>query len=908
MKKLQVMLVCLTILSMAGVLSAREVIIEPGDPGVLNETIHSDTTSTGERVDAETVYILRRDARYLVTAPIVNRDYHLTIKAEDGSGLLPKISPAVEADGSFTQVINSRGNLTLKDVYIETISPMGASRWGGIRLYGEGNEVLVDGCHITKERGGSFQLWSDNMKLTVINSRIGNIGDHYAHGGNGRLVDTRGNAVESITIRNCTVYNMHERLIRTAGGTIDNYVFDHNTVMHVFGRHGTFDLSLTKNATITNNIIWNPLYQGNNEFYADEQAHTDAPDFYVVTVMADSTGELVLENFEMSNNNIWTDQQILDYYATNDTVSQAGVLSPTLVDFMGADAGNAYFSEPITFSNVPPTPYDYLVQVYADVNVEPLPENWSTIEPENIDAGYPSTTRSATAAKDGGPLGDLNNTLTAGREVVIEPGDPGVLNETIHGDTTATGERVDPSTVYILRRDARYLVTAPIVNRNYALTIKGEEGSGLLPKISPAVEADGSFTQVINSRGNLTLKDVYIETISPMGASRWGGIRLYGEGNEVLVDGCHITKERGGSFQLWSDNMKLTVINSRIGNIGDHYAHGGNGRLVDTRGNAVESITIRNCTVYNMHERLIRTAGGTIDNYVFDHNTVMHVFGRHGTFDLSLTKNATITNNIIWNPLYQGNNEFYADEQAHTDAPDFYVVTVMADSTGELVLENFEMSNNNIWTDQQILDYYATNDTVSEAGVLSPTLVDFMGSDADDAYFSEELEFANVPPTPYDYLVQVYADVNVEPLPENWSTIEPEDIDAGYSSGSTSATASTTGGQLGDLNNELTPTAIDDEDNAVPETFNLAQNYPNPFNPETTIEFSLPRSAKVTMTIYNVLGHKVRTLTNSEFQAGSHSIKWDARDNNGNITSAGLYFYQMKVDNHVEMKKMILMK
>jgi hypothetical protein len=232
----------------------------------------------------------------------------------------------------------------------------------------------------------------------------------------------------------------------------------------------------------------------------------------------------------------------------------------------------------------------------------------------------------------------------------------------------------------------------------------------------------------------------------------------------------------------------------------------------------------------------------------------------------------------------------------------------MADSTGELVLENFEMSNNNIWTDQQVLDYYAINDTVSEAGVLSPTLVDFMGSDADDAYFSEELEFANVPPTPYDYLVQVYADVNVEPLPENWSTIEPEDIDAGYSSGSTSATASTTGAQLGDLNNELTPTAIDGEDNAVPETFNLAQNYPNPFNPETTIEFSLPKTAKVTMTIYNVLGHKVRTLTNSEFQAGSHSIKWDARDNNGNITSAGLYFYQMKVDNHVEMKKMILMK
>ncbi|MDZ7721832.1 MAG: T9SS type A sorting domain-containing protein [candidate division KSB1 bacterium] len=751
-------------------------------------------------------------------------------------------------------------------------------------------------------------LWSDDMELTIQNSRIGNIGDHFAHGGNGRLVDTRGNNVESVVIQSCTIYNMHDRLLRTGGGAVNNFVFDHNTVLHVFGRHGSFDLSNSVNVTITNNIIMNPLYQGNCEFWADEQAHTDAPDFFVVTVAADSAGDLALESFTMFNNNIWTDQQILNYYATNDSVDAPEVLSPTLKAFMGADAANAYFSEPLIFANVPPTPYDYLVQVYEDVNVEPLPENWSTIEPADIDAGYSSTSKSASAAEDGGPLGDLNNTLMAGREIVIEPGNPGILNEMIHSDTTDTGERVDPATVYVLKRGAAYLVTEPIVNRNYHLHIKAEDGAGDLPRISPAVEADGSFTQVFNTRGDATLENLYIETISPLGGSRWGGIRFYGEGNEILVDGCHVTKERGGSFQLWSDDMELTIQNSRIGNIGDHFAHGGNGRLVDTRGNNVESVVIQNCTIYNMHDRLLRTGGGGVNSFIFDHNTVLHVFGRHGSFDLSNSVHVKITNNIIKNPLYQGNCEFWADEQAHTDAPDFYVVTVAADSAGDLALESFTMSNNNIWTDQQVLDYYATNDTVDAAEVLSPTLAAFMGDAADDAYFSEVLTFENVSPTPYDYLVQVYEDVNVEPLPENWSTIEPADYNASYDAGTQSATAADDGGPLGDLNNSLTGGSSVDSKQTLPTEFDLSQNYPNPFNPSTQIEFAVSKTSDVQLIVFNMLGQQVRTLVNESRKAGHYKLLWNGRDDLGRLVPSGVYFYKLKAGDLTAVRKMIMMK
>lgn len=102
---------------------------------------------------------------------------------------------------------------------------------------------------------------------------------------------------------------------------------------------------------------------------------------------------------------------------------------------------------------------------------------------------------------------------------------------------------------------------------------------------------------------------------------------------------------------------------------------------------------------------------------------------------------------------------------------------------------------------------------------------------------------------------------------------------------------------------------------AIPQSFYLHQNYPNPFNPETTIEYSLPQPAEVILTIYDMKGHEVRQLVQERKSAGFHSVQWDARDNIGQITASGVYFYRIKVKAHdsilqyfVDVKKMILMK
>jgi phosphatidylserine/phosphatidylglycerophosphate/cardiolipin synthase-like enzyme len=93
-------------------------------------------------------------------------------------------------------------------------------------------------------------------------------------------------------------------------------------------------------------------------------------------------------------------------------------------------------------------------------------------------------------------------------------------------------------------------------------------------------------------------------------------------------------------------------------------------------------------------------------------------------------------------------------------------------------------------------------------------------------------------------------------------------------------------------------------------SYKLEQNYPNPFNPATTISFSLPTSAFVHLTVYDVLGREVATLVNESKQAGSYAVRLDA-----SRLSSGIYFYRLSANatsdaasNFVQTKKMVFVK
>ncbi len=92
-------------------------------------------------------------------------------------------------------------------------------------------------------------------------------------------------------------------------------------------------------------------------------------------------------------------------------------------------------------------------------------------------------------------------------------------------------------------------------------------------------------------------------------------------------------------------------------------------------------------------------------------------------------------------------------------------------------------------------------------------------------------------------------------------------------------------------------------DELIPTEFRLHQNYPNPFNPITTIQYELPQRSDVQITIYNLLGKKVATLVSETQEPGFKTIQWDA-----SCHASGVYFYQIRVGEFVQTRKMVLLK
>jgi len=100
-------------------------------------------------------------------------------------------------------------------------------------------------------------------------------------------------------------------------------------------------------------------------------------------------------------------------------------------------------------------------------------------------------------------------------------------------------------------------------------------------------------------------------------------------------------------------------------------------------------------------------------------------------------------------------------------------------------------------------------------------------------------------------------------------------------------------------------TSVDTEEagTELPSAFALDQNYPNPFNPVTTIQFALPQSSDVNLSVYDVLGRRVATLVNGQLQAGQHAVNFQATD-----LPSGMYLYRLTTPAGSISQKMVILK
>jgi hypothetical protein len=110
--------------------------------------------------------------------------------------------------------------------------------------------------------------------------------------------------------------------------------------------------------------------------------------------------------------------------------------------------------------------------------------------------------------------------------------------------------------------------------------------------------------------------------------------------------------------------------------------------------------------------------------------------------------------------------------------------------------------------------------------------------------------------------------------------------------------------------NTTSQTGIKDEhgDLSNPDQFQLGQNFPNPFNPTTVIGYKLPVNSNVKLSIFNVLGQKIKTLANGFQNSGEHSLVWDATDEKNNSVSSGIYFYCLQTEEMNLQKKMLFIR
>ncbi|MCB9472237.1 MAG: T9SS type A sorting domain-containing protein [Candidatus Delongbacteria bacterium] len=90
---------------------------------------------------------------------------------------------------------------------------------------------------------------------------------------------------------------------------------------------------------------------------------------------------------------------------------------------------------------------------------------------------------------------------------------------------------------------------------------------------------------------------------------------------------------------------------------------------------------------------------------------------------------------------------------------------------------------------------------------------------------------------------------------------------------------------------------------AQPETFVLHPAFPNPFNPVTTLGYVLNRPLQVELSVYNVLGQKVRTLVSGLESAGEHHVRWDASE-----LASGVYIVELAAGGESRTRKILLLK
>jgi len=478
----------------------------------------------------------------------------------------------------------------------------------------------------------------------------------------------------------------------------------------------------------------------------------------------------------------------------------------------------------------------------------------------------------------------------------------------INGDTTATGERVNSS--YTLEKGAVYLALGSIES-DYELTLTATgDANADDPKVIILGDNEGNTSTLFTPYGGeINLEGIYFAGTNALGTKTSYLLETQGEGVVFKAKSCVFDSIRTSLLRFNYNENSVFLEDCFVHNVW-RKTHAG--RVIDGRRTFMDSISVVNCTFYNiMHNVIGRFAGGS--RYCkFDHNTI-YALGRC-PLRIDLCPEVIVTNNLFINTGTVGYTQFWEDEyqlesdEALGSRDEFARIELWPlsfDTTAyygtEQVEVNFE--NNNWWIDPDIEAQFP--DTIYTYHNMDFDFEKEMVGEDTLTWISEDCNFTHVPTN--DYLLLAQTNWN-DAANEGWSN-EGFPFDFTYSTSSESYTAAEGGFPLGDLNwfpekKQQWITDVYENPNGLPLTFSLEQNYPNPFNPTTNIKYEIAEHGIYSIKIFNILGQEVYTLIdNKQLNAGVHSVKFNAAD-----LSSGVYFYSL-IGNGINItKKMMLMK
>ena len=476
----------------------------------------------------------------------------------------------------------------------------------------------------------------------------------------------------------------------------------------------------------------------------------------------------------------------------------------------------------------------------------------------------------------------LISLLSSGQQLgdyVVAPGDPGVLNAAV--------VRYQDSVTYVLKRGEYYFLTEKI-STQFPLHIKAEEGSAARPIIQCLPDQEGINFALFSLGGNTLFENLYLTGYDALGNIVKNIIRLDVAGIKFKMENCFVDYDQQCPTRINVENVTVHYNNCTIRNIAN-VNDPNNGRLVDTRSNSTDSVIITNSTLYHASDYPLRTAGGALKYFEFDHNT-LYMDGEG--FDIGIIKKVKITNNILYNIGWQAGDSL--------PNVDYFFNWDSVGNTGDFsdAEREFDLSNNNLYVEQYLIDIINSGKRTNYHLIDSIGMAFIAAEQCDTTdLISEKLVFDNLPPRVDAYL-QIFHDnygildaVEVPNFYADDDFVVPGESNYTFNYvGALSSVGSDTNGPLGDPRwTGTAPTSVPDYKSRSGKPVVC---FPVPASDILNLQFSLSKQANVTVRIFDILGRNIMSVENIRLQSGQNTLPL----NIGNI-DAGPYLYKLYIDN-----------